>query len=56
MLIDPNTLSQDGTVALGGLAFSDDGARWPTRLPRGGSDWIEWRVRDVATGRTCPTS
>ena len=51
VLIDPNTLSQDGTVALGSTSFSDDGAQMAWSSASGGSDWIEWRVRDVATGQ-----
>ena len=30
VLIDPNTLSEDGTVALGGVAISEDGKLMPT--------------------------
>ncbi len=54
VLIDPNTLSQDGTVALGTTSFSDDGARMAWSSASGGSDWIEWHVRDVATGGDLP--
>jgi prolyl oligopeptidase len=50
VLIDPNRLSADGTVALSGLAFSHDGARVAYALSTSGSDWLEWRVRDVASG------
>jgi len=53
-LIDPNTLSADGTVALGGLEFSDDGARVAYSVSAAGSDWLEWRVRDVASGADLP--
>jgi prolyl oligopeptidase len=51
VLIDPNTLSADGTVALAGLAPSDDGSKVAYGLASAGSDWQEWKVRDVATGR-----
>jgi prolyl oligopeptidase len=51
VLLDPNTLSADGTVALTGLSVSDDGAQLAYGLAAAGSDWQEWRVRDVATGR-----
>ena len=54
VLIDPNTLSQDGTLALGSTFFSDDGTRMAWSSASGGSDWIEWRVREVATGRDLP--
>ena len=50
VLLDPNTLSPDGTVALAGLSVSDDGKLMAYALAEAGSDWITWRVRDVATG------
>ncbi len=53
-LLDPNTLSPDGTVALTGSAFSDDGARLAYSVSSSGSDWQEWHVRDVATGKDLP--
>jgi prolyl oligopeptidase len=49
-LLDPNTLSDDGTVSLGAWSPSDDGQRIAYSLSRSGVDWQEWRVRDVATG------
>ncbi len=51
VLLDPNTLSPDGTVALTGVAFSDDGSRLAYSVSSSGSDWQEWHVRDVATGK-----
>jgi prolyl oligopeptidase len=48
-LFDPNLLSADGTVALSGLAISDDGTLMAYGLSTGGSDWSEYRVRDVET-------
>jgi prolyl oligopeptidase len=54
VLIDPNTLSKDGTVALGETSFSDDGRYFAYSLAASGSDWIEWRVRDVATSQDLP--
>jgi prolyl oligopeptidase len=50
VLIDPNLFSVDGTVALSGLAFSHDGNLAAYAISRSGSDWLEWHVRDVATG------
>ncbi len=50
VLLDPNTFSADGTVALGGMSFSDDGRYVAYALAASGSDWLEWRVRDVAAG------
>ena len=49
-LLDPNTLSTDGTVALSGTSVSNDGKRLAYSTSAAGSDWQEWRVRDVATG------
>ncbi len=54
VLLDPNTLSPDGTVALTASAFSDDGARFAYSVSTSGSDWQEWHVRDVATGKDLP--
>src|SRR6185503_1954253 len=50
-LLDPNTLSSDGTVALSGIAVSNDGKRLAYSLSASGSDWQEWKVRDVTTGK-----
>jgi prolyl oligopeptidase len=50
VLLDPNTLSTDGTVALAGYAPSEDGGLLAYGLSKAGSDWEEWHVRDVATG------
>jgi prolyl oligopeptidase len=50
-LLDPNALSPDGTVALAGSAISDDGRWLAYGLASAGSDWQEWKVRDVETGR-----
>ena len=49
-LLDPNKLSDDGTVALGGYAISKDGKYMAYSLSASGSDWIEWHVKTVATG------
>ena len=51
MLLDPNTLSADGTVALSGTAVSNDGKFLAYSLSASGSDWQEWKVRDVGTGK-----
>lgn len=50
-LIDPNTLSPDGTVALGSIAPSRDGRWLAYALKAAGSDWEEFFVRDLATGK-----
>ncbi|MDP2578059.1 MAG: hypothetical protein Q8W48_10135, partial [Candidatus Palauibacterales bacterium] len=51
VFLDPNTLSEDGTVALSGNFFSDDGSLVAYSISRSGSDWREFFVRDVETGR-----
>ncbi|HEY0380931.1 MAG TPA: prolyl oligopeptidase family serine peptidase [Candidatus Elarobacter sp.] len=54
VLLDPNTCSVDGTVALSGSEFSDDGSLLAYSVSSSGSDWQEWHVRDVATGTDRP--
>ena len=56
VLLDPNTLSSDGTIALTAFAPSDDGNLLAYGLAAAGSDWQEWKVRDVRTGRDLPDS
>ena len=51
LLLDPNTLSADGTIALKGWAISDDGTHVAYGLSTGGSDWEDWHVLDVATAK-----
>ncbi len=51
VLIDPNTLSQDGTVALTSLSFNKDGSLLAYGTSASGSDWQTFRVRDVNTGK-----
>ena len=50
-LLDPNKLSADGTVALSGMSISDDGKLMAYGLSTAGSDWVEYKVRDVATAK-----
>ena len=50
VLLDPNTLSEDGTVALSGVSVTEDGSLMAYATSSGGSDWTEWFVRDVTTG------
>lgn len=54
LLLDPNKLSADGTVSLSGYSVSDDGRLLAYGVQTSGSDWIEWRVRDVFTGHDLP--
>jgi prolyl oligopeptidase len=50
VLLDPNTLSADGTVAVTGLEVTEDGSKLAYATSSAGSDWKTWRVRDVGTG------
>jgi prolyl oligopeptidase len=50
-LLDPNLLAKDGTVALDGLDVTDDAKLMAYGLATAGSDWQQWKVRDVATGK-----
>lgn len=50
LLLDPNKLSADGTVALSDWVVSDDGKWIAYSLAAAGSDWNDWRVLNVATG------
>ncbi|MBN3892467.1 MAG: S9 family peptidase [Nostoc sp. JL31] len=50
VLLDPNKFSKDGTVALSGLSISEDGKLLAYGLSSSGSDWQEWKVRNVETG------
>ena len=51
VLIDPNKLSADGTIALAGTSITDNGKLMAYSLAEAGSDWVEYHVRDVATGK-----
>ena len=51
VLLDPNTLSSDGTVALSTTVPSPNGHYLGYGVAAGGSDWQEFRVRDAGTGR-----
>jgi prolyl oligopeptidase len=50
-LLDPNLLAKDGTIALGGLDVTDDARLMAYGLATAGSDWQQWKVRDVGTGK-----
>jgi len=54
VLMDPNTLSEDGTVALSGAAISKDGNYLAYGLSDAGSDWQTWFVRRVEDGEDLP--
>lgn len=54
VLLDPNALSEDGTVALSGIELSDDGRYLVYKIARSGSDWNEIFVKDIQTGQLLP--
>jgi prolyl oligopeptidase len=50
VLIDPNTLSADGTDSLGSFTVSPDGKYFAYGINESGSDWTTFRLLDIATG------
>jgi prolyl oligopeptidase len=54
VLLDPNTMSQDGTTAVSGLSVSRDGKTLAYAVSVHGSDRQEWRLLEVATGKALP--
>jgi len=54
VLLDPNQLSKDGTVALSGVDISHNGQYLAYGISTSGSDWQEWKVRDIETGKDLP--
>ena len=51
VFLDPNKLSDDGTVALKGISFSHNGKYAAYSISRSGSDWQEFYVKDAKTGK-----
>ena len=54
ILMDPNTWSEDGTVAISGSSFSRDGRFLAYAISEGGSDWKTWRIRDLNSNTDLP--
>jgi prolyl oligopeptidase len=54
VLLDPNTLTEDGTAALNIWTVSKDGSWLAYAISTSGSDWLTWRIRDVSTGEDLP--
>jgi prolyl oligopeptidase len=51
VFLDPNTFNEEGTISLGGLSFSDNGAMAAYSISEGGSDWRKVLVMETQ-GRT----
>jgi len=51
VLLDPNTLSDDGTISLGGTSVSNDASMLAYSISDGGSDWRVWKVLDISSGK-----
>jgi len=51
LLLDPNILAKDGTIALSGVEVTDDGKLIAYGLSTAGSDWQQWKVRNVADAK-----
>jgi len=54
VLMDPNTWSKDGTIALSGLSMTDDAKYAAYSTSEAGSDWNVWNVLDINTGKKLP--
>ena len=52
--LDPNTLSKDGSLAVVGYVPNRDGSLLAYGVSVAGSDWTDWHVRDVSSGRDLP--
>ena len=56
ILLDPNTLSTDGTSALNNWSISPDGKWLAYAISSSGSDWQTWYIRSVDNGQDLPES
>jgi len=54
ILLDPNTLSADGTISLSGTSISKDGKTLAYGISRAGSDWVEIHFKDIAGKKDLP--
>jgi prolyl oligopeptidase len=51
LVLDPNTFSDDGTIALGGVDVSPNSELIAYAITDGGSDWKTWKIRNIKTGK-----
>jgi prolyl oligopeptidase len=49
--LDPNALSNDGSLNVVGYVASHDGKLIAYGISISGSDWTDWHIRDLATGK-----
>ncbi len=54
ILLDPNTLSTDGTVSLSSTSISKDGKTLAYGISKAGSDWVEIHFKDITTKKDLP--
>ena len=54
VVLDPNTLSKEGTVALGAVSFNKNGDKLAYQLAKAGSDWQTIHIKDLKSGQTLP--
>lgn len=54
VVLDPNLLSTNGSLAVVGYVASQDGNFLAYGVSQGGSDWTDWHIRNLATGRELP--
>jgi|CXWL01.1.fsa_nt_gi prolyl oligopeptidase len=54
VFFDPNKLAEDGTAALSGSSFTDDGKLWAYGVSISGSDRTSWRIMNTDTGEYLP--
>ncbi len=54
VLLDPNQLATDGTVAVTSTSVSEDGRLLAYGVAESGSDWNEIRIRDIDSGKDLP--
>ncbi len=54
VVLDPNTLSEDSSLAVVGYVPSHDRRLLAYGISVSGSDWTEWHIRDVGSGKDLP--
>ncbi len=50
VVLDPNDLSEDGSIAIAGTSISKDGKLLAYGLCEDGNDWARWRILDIDSG------